>query len=103
MAARSVNTGGSVTINGPLAVTIPIPVPYAAPPTGYDWPLTGYPFLYGYYPLVTTFRHHRLAGHHQRFATNFQGPFGLPSHFASPAGPPPLGAAGPHGGRARRL
>lgn len=111
VAARTANTGGSVTINGPLAVTIPAPMPYGASPTGYDWLLPGYPFLSGYSPVVTTFRHHRLTGHYQRFATNFQGPFRLPSHFASPAGPPPLGAAGPpplgaagpHGGRARRL
>lgn len=97
VAARSVNTGGSVMINGPLAVTIPIPMPYAAPPIGPDWLLAGYPFLYGYTWLGTPFRHHGLAGHDRGFATNFQGPFRLPSHFASPAGPRPLGAAGPHG------
>jgi hypothetical protein len=127
VAARTVNTGGSVTVNGPLAVTIPMPIPYDVSPTGYDWLLTAYPFLSGYYPAVTTFRRHRPTEHHQRVATNFQGPFRLPSPFVSPmgppplgavgppplgaagppplgaVGPPPLGAAGPHGGRARRL
>jgi hypothetical protein len=111
VAARAVNTGGGVTINGPLAVTIPVPMPYAVSPTGYDWLPTGYPFLAGYYPVVTTFSPHRPTGHQQRVATNFQGRFPLRSRFASPAGPPPLGAAGPpplgaagpHGGGARRF
>lgn len=97
--ASNANTGGSVYINGPLAVTVSSATPYS------DYGLPGYGSLPGYYwgPFVTTpligkhrgpFRGPFRDGAHRRFSSHpFSTPAG-PSPFGAP-GPPPFGAAGP--------
>ena len=89
--ARTVSTGGSVSINGPLAVTISAPTPYES------YVLPGYDgLLPGYYPFLTTsVLGRRRALTRGRFGGGFRGRFPFSPRFISPAGPPPLGAAGP--------
>lgn len=88
--ARDAGTGGSVYINGPLAVAISPPTPYDSfMLPGYGWPLPDY------YPFVTTAvigRHRRLM--HARFGHGFRNRLPFSQRFIGPAGPPPFGAAG---------
>jgi hypothetical protein len=84
----SVDPGGSVYINGPLAVTVSVPTPYSSYVLpGYDWLVPSY---YSFLGTPVIGRHRRLVG--RRFGTGFRGRF---RRFAGPAGPPPIGAAGP--------
>jgi hypothetical protein len=98
--ARSVNTGGSTYVSGPLVVTISGSTPAGVYPppwysgyypflSGYYSPLGGYsPFISGYYPLLTTaFGGHRFHRQQKQLA-QVERP-GFP--FTPAAGPPPLG------------
>ncbi len=91
-------TGGSVYLNGPLAVAVSPPAPYGTfGLPGYGFGLPGYDWLLpGYVPFVTTAvigRHHRSL--HGRFGNHFHSHFPLSGSFVPAAGPPPFGAAGP--------
>ncbi len=92
--ADNTSTGGSVYIDGPLAVTVSSPPAYGSDgPSGYDWLAPGY-FYPGYspfFPVLTTavIGRQREPLHH-RSGGQFPSP-----PFTSAAGPPPLGAAGP--------
>jgi len=80
--------GGSVSINGPLAITVPQSyAPYAQP--GYDWLQPAYIPVAS--PLVVNSRVGRPRGLVRGIGTNRQFP-SPPS--ISAAGPPPIGAAG---------
>ncbi len=86
---RAVNTGGSVYISGPLAVTVSVPTPYASYGLpGYGW-WSGYPFW-----STTVIGRHR-GPMHGRFGRDLRGHFPISQRFVGPAGPPPFGAAGP--------
>ena len=93
--AGTVSTGGSVYINGPLAVTVPAPPAYAVyGQPGYDW------LGPGYYPFFTTAVLGQPRGPMRgRFSPGFQGRVRVFPRSVSAAGPPPIGAAGrPPGG-----